>query len=143
MIDLHGLTHFKLHLRSLEILGISDPALDIGNLVVRRWLRLVTTHKPDGSGGILDEIHRLRNNLVLVIPQVHMDEHVPGEQFLHRNFLLAPANIHHLFLGHEHLFDVRAHLLHIDPLIDAVEHLLLLAGEGMNDVPSVCHLSSN
>ena len=139
MVDLHGLAHFKFDLRPLKILGVSDAGLDVRDLIVRCRIRLVTAHKSNGAGGVLDEIHRFGNDLVIVIPQVHMDEDVPGEQFLHRDFFLTPTNVHHLFLGDKHLLDVRAHLLHINALVNAVEYLLLLPGEGVNNVPSVCH----
>ena len=141
MVDLHGLAHFKFNLRPLEIFRIRNATFDVLNLVIRRWLRLVASHKTNGSGGVFHEVHRLRDDLVFVVPQVDVNEHVSGEQFLHRNFLFSPADIHHLFLGHEHLFDVRAHLFNINPFVDAVEYLLLLSGESVNDVPSVCHVS--
>ena len=67
--------------------------------------------------------------------QVHVDDQVAGEKLARRLGLLAALDLGNALRGDEHLVDHVAHLLGLDAAFEAVAHLVLLAGEHVDDVP--------
>ena len=109
--------------------------LDRGDFVRRHRHRTVSADNADFSRRILDKIPRPVQNPVLFVQQHHVDIDVTRMKLSIRDCLLAAANIDHFLDRNEHLFDVIAHLLGFEALLDAFFHLVLLTGQSMDDKP--------
>ena len=68
-----------------------------------------------------------------------MDVHITRMQLSVRNRLLLNPHLDDLFHRDEDFGNELTHFLGLDPLLDALLNLLLLAGESMDHKPLVFH----
>ena len=73
------------------------------------------------------------------VQQHHVNVDVAGMELAVGDRLLLVADLNHLLHGHEHFADELPHLLGLEPLLNALFDLLLLARERMDDKPLAFH----
>src|SRR5215470_7369582 len=118
------------HRLGLRLLGAGfHLPQDVVDLIVRQRDRLVA--RPHESGHLRRRAHEVPR----VVRQVHLDQHVPGEELLLGLTLLLVANLDHLLGGHEHARDPLGHPEDLRARLDRFLDLVLESRIRVDDEP--------
>ena len=93
--------------------------------------------KADHARSFANEIPRPADELVVLVEQMHVYNQVAREKLPRRLAFLSLFNFRHALGRDEHFVNQIAHLLGLDPLLDVLLDLVLLAGKDVDHEPLI------
>src|SRR5262245_38084879 len=127
---LHGLAEGELDLRARPLGRRRSRVQESVDVALGERNRLA------GGTGEARDAGRVLDDGPAVVVEIHVDEHVAGQDPLLGLHLLAFLRLDHLLRGHDDTPEALALAHRVDAVLEVGLHLLLVAGVGVDDVPA-------